>query len=388
MTGYRAFTASDAVTAAQAALSRRAGNPVAIEHSSALSGDERRNLIVRAFATHADGESQPIIIKATRAATHDPAAADAFETSGLVKEWAATTLLGTLLAADPKQGVLVFADLGADLPSLVQPLLHGTPGEGEQALTAYAQSLARLHAVTLGCQAQHTEIVRSGFPATSIPPPGRYWLDRVAVKVAEMLGGDPPEHELTLIATHLTAPGPWFGLVHRDPCPDNVLFTADGTATLIDFEFAAPGHILLDATYWWFGFPTCWCAGTIPAPVSQRIDQAYRTVLADALPVAADDDAFAQESAIIRVTWLFNSLVWLLQDALRDEGPWGISTRRNRILHYLHAAIKAADAADIFPGIRRSATTWLDQLQAKWPKSSPLGLYPAFDTTLRNPARP
>jgi hypothetical protein len=335
-----------------------------------------------------DGSTHPVVIKATRAAAYDPAAADAFETSGLVTEWAATTLLATLLAADSQQGVLVFEDLGADLPSLVQPLLHGTQEEAERALTAYAQSLARLHAASLGCQARHTEIVRTGFPATSVPRPGRHWLDQVARQAGKRLGSDPPEHELSQIAERLIAPGPWFGLVHRDPCPDNVLFTPDGTATLIDFEFAAPGHILLDAAYWWMGFPTCWCAGSIPDAIAQRIDRAYRTVLAEAAPIAADEDVFARESAVIRVAWLFNSLIWLLESALQNEGPWGISTNRNRILHYLHAAIKAADTVGIFPGIRRSAATWMDQLQAQWPNASPLGLYPAFDTTLRNPAHP
>jgi hypothetical protein len=153
---------------------------------------------------------------------------------------------------------------------------------------------------------------------------------------------------------------------------------------LIDFEFAAPGHILMDAAYWWMGFPTCWCAGSIPDAIAQRIDQAYRKVLAEAAPIAADDNAFAVESAIIRIAWLFDSLTWLLEKALQSEGPWGTSTNRNRILHYLQAAIKAADAA----GIRRSATTWMDQLRAQWPNASPLGLYPAFDTRLRNPGRP
>jgi hypothetical protein len=206
MTDYRSFTLDEAVIVAQAALTRRAGHPVAVQQYKALSSDERRNLVVRASAALPNGKTQPIVIKVTRASTFDPAADDAFETSGLVKEWAATTLLATLLAADPQQGVLVFEDLGADLPSHVQPLLHSTQEEAERALTAYAQSLARLHAATLGCQARHTQIVRTGFPATSVPPPGRRWLDQVAHQPGKMLGSDPPEHELTRIAERLIAP--------------------------------------------------------------------------------------------------------------------------------------------------------------------------------------
>jgi hypothetical protein len=39
------------------------------------------------------GLAKPIIIKATRAADYDAAAADAYERFGLVKEWAAATFL-------------------------------------------------------------------------------------------------------------------------------------------------------------------------------------------------------------------------------------------------------------------------------------------------------
>jgi uncharacterized protein (TIGR00255 family) len=350
MSAYRAFTAVEAVAAARVALSGTVGHAVAIRCDDMISGDERRNLILRARMIHPDGSVQPVIIKTTRSAAYDPLAADGFETSGLVKEWAATTLLGRLLAADLAQGVLVFADLGAGLPSLVQPLLHGEPEDAERALTAYARSLAGLHVATLGCRQAHADILRAGFPATSVPPPGRTWAERVGRKPGQLLGGDPPEPELATIAERLRAPGPWEGLVHQDPCPDNVLLHSGGSAVLIDFEFAGPGHVLSDAAYWWMGFPTCWCAGSIPVAVSRRLDTAYRSVLAEALPIAADEDVFVRESAILRVAWLFGNLAWLLEGALEHEGQWGISTRRNRILHYLHVGIGAAVKADIFPG--------------------------------------
>jgi hypothetical protein len=402
MTQYRPFSADDAVAGAEAALSRSAGRHVVIEQLQNLGCDERRNIILRASAAPLDGEAQPIIIKATRAAGYDPAAADAFATSGLVKEWAATTLLArrpdstrqgaTLLAADPAQGVLVFTDLGPDLPALVEPLLRGSASDAENALTAHARSLARLHAATIGCQAEHAQIVQTGFPATTVPPSARHWIEREPLKVATLLGAELPDHELAQIAEHLQNPGPYLALVHGDPCPDNVLLK-DGTAMLIDFEFSAPGHALLDAVYARMGFPTCWCAGRVPAPVTSRIEQAYRTTLAESVTVATDDAAFAQESALISTVWMFAILAWLLEDALRQDHTWGIATNRARILHYLNVAIDAAAGADILPGIRRITAAWRDQLQAQWPSSVPLALYPAFttvpdaesETTLRNP---
>lgn len=390
MTRYRSFTANDAAQAAAAALSRRAGEAVSIDQVSDLGGEERRNLILRATATTPGGIPRSVIIKATRAADYDPAAEDAYRTSGLAKEWAAATLLtrnvpssghdGALLAADVTLGVLVFHDHGADFDSLVRPLLHGRAQDAERALTAYAVALARLHAETIGCREAHGRIMHTGFPRATVPPPADGWIDSVPPKVVALLGGKLPRGELALIAKHLQSPGPWLALVHGDPCPDNVLLTADGTARLIDFEFARPGHALLDAAYWWMGFPTCWCAGRTPDVLCERLDVVYRSALAESVPAAADNAAFQRELAIIGVSWLLGNLAWLLDAAFKDDTDWGIATRRSRILHYLATAIRMSEAADVLRGTRRAARVWLDELQNQWPASSPLALYPAFET--------
>jgi hypothetical protein len=389
MNDFRAFTVGDAVRAAEAALSRTAGGAVVIDAVRDFGGEQRRNLILRASATGPDGVTRPVIIKATRAAGYDATAETAYQTSGLVKEWAATTLLArqasrpggraALLSADVTQGVLVFEDYGEDLASLVHPLLHGSAGAAAQALKAYAGALAQLHAGTIGCREDHAQIVRTTLPAATLPPPGHGWIEREPRAVIGLLGGSIPDDELTLMASRLQSPGPWQALVHGDPCPDNVLLTADGTARLIDFEFARPGHALLDAAYWRMGFPTCWCAGRVPGALSQQLDDAYRMALAEAVPAAADPEVFRQESAIIAVIWMFGSLAWLLEAALEKDTEWGIATRRSRILHYLEAAIQQANDADVLPGTRRTAGAWLEDLRARWAGCSALAVYPAFE---------
>jgi hypothetical protein len=117
---------------------------------------------------------------------------------------------------------------------------------------------------------------------------GHGWIEREPRTVIGLLGGSVPDDEMMLMASRLHSPGPWQALVHGDPCPDNVLLAADGTAKLIDFEFARPGHALLDAAYWRMGFPTCWCAGRVPDALSRQLDDAYRIALAEAVPAAAD----------------------------------------------------------------------------------------------------
>lgn len=386
MTDFRPFTVDDAIAVASAALSQAADEAIRIDKVLSLGQGSRRNLILRARAVRGETEPRSIIIKATRAADYDADAVNAYETSGFVKEWAATSYLARhgsglpstskLLAHDLKRGVLVYDDLGDGLPSLVAPLLHGTAHEAEHALIA--EALAALHRATIGCRDDHSAVLREGFPFAAIPPPADRWIENVARVPHALLGGEFPEDETDLILEHLRQPGCWQALVHGDPCPDNVLLAPDGRAVLIDFEFARPSHALFDAAYWRMGFPTCWCAGTVPAEVRDRIDRVYRAAIADAVPEARDDDEFRRESAIIDAAWLLGNLAWLLKSALAEDGTWGRATKRSRIITYLERSVRSADEANVLPRLRELALAWHKDLRGRWPDTAPLSDFPAF----------
>ena len=89
-----------------AATERALGVP--LQRVTALSADDRRNLILRASTP-----SRSVIIKATRDKDYRPQAAGAFE-SGLVKEWVATAFLAehapgngpAFLAGDAQLGLI------------------------------------------------------------------------------------------------------------------------------------------------------------------------------------------------------------------------------------------------------------------------------------------
>ena len=373
-----------AIDSATRALSRAWGSNVSLQDVVALSKEERRNLILRATATVATAPARSVIIKATRADNYDGNAINAFE-SGLVKEWTALAFLAAraaagapaFLAGDAEHGVIVVEDLGADLGSLVGPLLDGPAERAERALIAYATSLGRLHAATSDCRASHAAALAASFRAArrTPPPDGDTWRRQTVDPVVARLGGVLPEGDIAEVARRVTNPGAWLGLVHRDPCPDNVMLIGD-TARLIDFEYSTPGHVLLDAAYWRMGFPTCWCAGRVPDTVRARMDDAYRS----ALPATSDGRDFDSEMVAILFASLFGSLSWQLEPTLAEDTRWGISSRRSRILWYLDAAIAGARQADRLPDLCEVATRWRRELGARWPDSQPLALYPAFAT--------
>ena len=88
MIRYRKLSDAQAANTAEAALCRRFSPQTRVSSLQRIGERRRRNLIFRAIAT-LDDEPRGIIIKATRALDYDASAPDAFEKSGLVKEWIA-----------------------------------------------------------------------------------------------------------------------------------------------------------------------------------------------------------------------------------------------------------------------------------------------------------
>jgi hypothetical protein len=369
------------------ALSKAYGGTVRLGEVNVLSHENRRNFIGRSVAIHADGSARPIIVKSTRSPTYDPTSENVLQTSGLAKEWVACAFLAArargrghgcaLLAGDVANGIMVFEDLGAELTSLVEPLLKGTADEAERALKLYATALGRLHSDTVNCLDAHDDTFRSVFGAGRPRRPIGWRVEKEVEFIAAMIGETPPASELELLSSRLVNPGPWLTLIHGDPCPDNSLLVGEGIR-LIDYEFARPSHALLDGIYWRIGFPTCWCAGRIPGDVAAHIDAIYRQELGNSIPLALNDTAYRTELAYMSAVWLFTCLSWRLDAALKGDEKWGIWSIRGRLLWYLDAVIEMTDVADVLPGIHDVAQLWQAELTSRWPDAIPLGFYPAF----------
>jgi hypothetical protein len=387
MSELRTIDVEEIMARAGEALSKASARTVKLDEVQVLSSDDRRNFIARAAARYTDSSARSVIVKATRSPTYDPADENLLQTSGLAKEWVACALLAArarshgaaLLAGDVAGGIMVFEDLGSHLTSLVDPLLKGTAQQAEHALKLYATALGRLHSDTVGCHNTHHESFESVFGSGRPRRVSGWRVEKDAELVVDKIGGVPPASELALLSSRLSDPGPWLTLIHGDPCPDNSLLVGDHIR-LVDYEFSRPAHALLDGIYWRLGFPTCWCAGRIPADVAARVDAAYRIELANSIPLALDDATYSAELAYMSAVWLFSSLAGDLDEALERDEKWGIWSIRGRLLWYLEAVSQMTDAASVLPGIHRSAQAWLSELRSRWPEATPLGLYPAFAT--------
>src|SRR5262245_20398179 len=171
MSELRTIDIQEIVARAGEALSKACGGTVALDLVEVLSNDQRRNVIARAAARHADGSARSVILKATRSPNYNPKNENLLRVSGLAREWTACAFLAArapgrghgsaLLAGDVPSGIIAFEDLGAHLASLVDPLLDGTAQEAEHALRLYATALARLHADSVDCLEAHHQTFQS-----------------------------------------------------------------------------------------------------------------------------------------------------------------------------------------------------------------------------------
>jgi hypothetical protein len=375
----------DAIAAA--ALSRVLGETPAITLGERLSNEQSRNPSLRATVRTGDGNVLRVVLRTAGSSDAETAPVEMFENSGLVREWAALSLLNEgatgepyaarLLADDLDHDVLVLEDIGRGGRQLVGPLLHGSADEAEAALLAHASALGRMHADTLGCAGRHAAIVAARFPEALVPPCIR--LERVRARIVEITQwtgwASPPPDELEALVAQLAAPGPWQVLLHHDPCPDNSLI-AGAAARLVDFEYAMPGHGLLDLACCSSGFLTCWCAGALPASVIAALEQTYRRELARQLPEAMDDRCFANEMDAASIALLLTNLAWLLEAALQTDPKWGLARNRTRLLFQLRTVTNRP--LPRFPGIQRSFAEWLSDLRSRWPDTEELAPYPAF----------
>lgn len=300
---------------------------------------QERHHVVRVGLT--DGTA--VIVKRRRAEGERRPDGDA----GFAREWSALShltgcsVVPRLLGGDTDASILVIAELPPGR-SLADSLLGDDPGQARADLVAYATALAQLNS---------SPPYPSGRPAR-LAGLGRgravFGADETIDEVLSALEGGPQ------------------GVVHGDPCPDNVVIGEDGLCRIFDFEFATAGPVALDAAYLLAPFPSCWCFGPLPPDVVRDAMAAYRAVL----PI--DDRALSAATVITAVSTL------ALVDRVRVEDlPWGLTTMRPRLLAWLDACVAqpsfpdAAERADQLAAELRTA--WGDVSAQPYPAFSPAG---------------
>jgi Phosphotransferase enzyme family len=266
----------------------------------------------------AELSGQPVVVKQLVPAGPEAAGRYAREVGALRLAGAARPPVAPrLLGSDPGERVLVLEYLKEDRPP------------GADAMTGWAEALARLHAAGVpGAD--------DGLPRWPGPSAGDVEAFLTLARALGVPAAAPAE--LAGVVSRL-AELPAQALLHGDPCPDNALHTADGVR-FIDFEQAARGNGLVELAYLRIGFPTCWCA-TSPDPGQlDAAETAYRSAWRTA--TGGDVEGDLTDAC---VGWLLrgDGLVERAERTgvdhwgrlLDQDWTWGTATARQRLLHRL-----------------------------------------------------
>jgi Ser/Thr protein kinase RdoA (MazF antagonist) len=278
----------------------------------------------------------------------------------------ATALRLARRAHPPVVPAVLAADPGACL-LVLEYLASQEPPAGEW-MTDYATALARLHAATGPGDA-------GTLPAWSGPTPAdvQEFLSLTAelrIPVPARLPGelDSLLDRLNQAARH--------ALLHGDPCPDNTVHTSSGIR-FIDLEQAALGNGYTELAYLWAGFPTCWCAKSVPEPLRSQAAAAYRATWRS-ITGASQDGQLADACA----GWLLrgDALVerarrgrrGYLTQLPREDWAWGTATARERLLHRLSTVTAVAADQPELTSLAQVSRIMCGRIIHRWPDTRAL----------------
>jgi Ser/Thr protein kinase RdoA (MazF antagonist) len=263
-----------------------------------------------------------------------------------------------LFGADADVGIVLMEDLGPGA-SLADSLLTGDRARVRADLVSYAEALGSMHAWSMR---------QPRWPSLGIPP----WPDAVARGKDAFLGAAASlglavasaGTEIDQLSLMLTDTA-YQGLVHGDPCPDNVRLV-DGRCRIFDFEHSGWGLVALDASYLLAPFPSCWCFGRLPASVTAPAMAAYR----GRLEAAGIDQGPSWDVAMTAALGVWIVAWWhAFAKALEEDPEWGTTTMRPRLLTWLRSFIFAAGRSGALPDLRALAGDLHERLSARWPQA-------------------
>ena len=386
------------VAAAEAALARAWGGPVRLGDAELLR-ERGRNRVLRCPVGDAPKASPGSVIIKASVGQGEEAFDPADDSPGspacrFYNEWAGSEMVGglgtvpalgaRLYAASREAGLVITEDLGAG--ECLADRMQGTDRQAlESGLFAYARSLGRLHAATVGREAEWMRHRASlGAVEQDGERDGVRWLrENVApfraqcevLGVALAAGFD---SEVAQVGSSLDTPGPFLTFTPGDTCPDNHRFVTGDALCFFDFEFSGFQHALLDAAYLRAPFPTCWCVNRLPADLPPHLEQAYREELVRGCPEAGDDGAFYPALVHANAYWAITSVSWSLEEALKEDSQWGLSTERQRLSLRLANFAEVSEQYHILPALAATARALEAKLRELWSDGEDMPLYPPF----------
>ncbi|WP_238400511.1 GNAT family N-acetyltransferase [Legionella bononiensis] len=378
-----------------------------IESIDFLSEPERRNSVLRiTLESPKNGVPDSIILKQSLPEQTDADDKEAY--ARFARDWAGLEFLSNIpqpthnvpkfYGASKQHRFILIEDLGQQHVSLVDSLTAPNQKKAIAALTRFMKALGSFHATTFG----HTELYEKILHRIHVNAETvQEELDFILKDLLSKLESANKQLNLPVtqalideavdIITTMVGPSPFTVLTHGDICPDNVFDHEGKDLQLIDFEWNYVRNALLDGTYLRMSMPTCWCAKAIPIDVIESLEIIYRAELKRTIPAAHDDLAYNNAYTKACGFWVLQQTLpylegILLQERIGPSGPvpegslWNAedNTVRPRFLSRLQSFVDVATKNNILPHLKEMSKNVLVAVEARWPDTLPLAVYPAF----------
>ncbi|MBF6217521.1 MULTISPECIES: phosphotransferase family protein [Nocardia] len=330
MTALLAERAAEVVSAAQQLLTKRMGAPVKLSDPIELSGSGRTTVLRVRVAENAFSLPRTLIIKQVRGAAQDRrtgglAPGVASIDSAFLREavsYQFTTALSRehrpgayLIAHSLPDRLLILSDLGEN--SLLTAVLRsGTETAARNALMAFAQALGRMHAATVGREADFVALLRRVdvvHRVDGIAQQAESAIAEVPGLLQRELGIEVPGEiaERIVRGNRLYSAGRFRAFSPSDLCPDNVILNEEG-ARFLDYEWGGFRDATLDIAYALVSFPGCLCDVELSRERAKQMVEAWRAEVVGVWPALADDEQLDERILEARLIWVWLSTYWFL----------------------------------------------------------------------------
>ncbi|MFI9404606.1 phosphotransferase family protein [Nocardia sp. NPDC052316] len=330
MTALLAERAAEVVSAAQQLLTKRMGAPVKLSDPIELSGSGRTTVLRVRVAENPYSLPRTLIVKQVRGHSRDRttgglAPGVASIDSAFLREavsYQFTTALSReqrpgayLIAHSLPERLLILSDLGEN-SLLTQMLRSGAEPATRNGMMAFAQALGRMHAATVGREADFVALLRRVdvvHRVDGIAQQAESAIAEVPGLLQRELGIEVPGEiaERIVRGNRLFSAGRFRAFSPSDLCPDNVILNEEG-ARFLDYEWGGFRDATLDIAYALVSFPGCLCDFELSRERARQMVEAWRSEVVGVWPALADDELMSERILEARLIWVWLSTYWFL----------------------------------------------------------------------------
>jgi hypothetical protein len=187
-------------------------------------------------------------------------------------------------------------------------------------------------------------------------------------------------------------PGTFYTFIHADAGPQNFLYFGE-VVQLLDYEFGAFGHGLLDVVSARLGFPHTSDMRSVPLQAVQQLERAYQRELTPIIPRVADSTFFEKALVNACAHWALSRWAgaWSyyfkerfeIGDEILTNKKMEISAsqahlNRSRVLNLYQSFIEFAQMTNHQLPIAETLQSFTFILKQEWPELDVMPIYPAL----------